>query len=80
MVGELVKEGGIELLLPVLPLPILRPGQRGEGTVIEVDIPPHLVVAVFSQNIEGFPGKCRVGQRLGQEGDAAVERPVEIRG
>src|SRR5699024_5554416 len=52
VVGELVGQGGVELVLPVLPRPVLFLRQGREGAVIEIDIKPHLVVAVFAHDVD----------------------------
>ena len=77
VVGELVGQGGVKLILPVLLRPVLLLGQGGEGAVVEVDIFAHHVVAVLAHDVElaGLPLGILLG--LGQQGNAAIERLVK---
>ena len=73
MMGKLMGQGLVELLLPIPPRPILLFGQHCKGAVIEIDIPAHLIVAVFPHDVHFTGRKVRVGMGFREKQDPTVQ-------
>ena len=79
MVRKFMGQRGVQFVVPRFHRPVFLFRQRGKRAVIELDIAPHLIVAVFPHNVNLTRRKFRIFHCLRQQGNTAVQLAVKDR-